>query len=599
MLSTFHALGANILRRDIKHLGFRTPFAILDVADQRAVVKDILREMKLDGARVDPDRLLWLISQAKMAFADPKELPGMRFDPIRRIIGRVYARYNAALKALNAVDFDDLIGLPVRLFQEHPKVLARYHRRWIYLMVDEYQDTNHTQFALLNMLAQAHDNVFVVGDDDQSIYGFRGAQSEHILHFEQHFPGAAVVALEQNYRSSGLILDAANAVIKQNTKRRDKDLWSDFGDGEKIRYFECRDEREEAAFVADRIVESRFEHQLDWRDIAILYRANKQSRPFEEMLRERGIPYRIIGGTKFYDRKEVRDVLFYLRAVNNPHDDLASRRIVNTPRRGIGPVVMSRIDHLAQHAAIPFFDAMVRAVDEIEFPSERTRQKLADLVEIVQRYHRRVVAGEEKPSKIVRELVAEVKYIEFIQSGGGLDHNVRRRVDNVVEVVNALVAYENKSAAPSLSIFLERVALEPSSVETEEGEVPDEITLMTFHSSKGLEFPAVWMVGCEENLLPHEQSLKERGGIDEERRLCYVGITRAKRHLTITSCATRLKMGESMDRKPSRFLEDIPPHTIDRSTQTGSAASAKLREAQQARDKMHLSALRAAIFGDD
>lgn len=602
-LSTFHALGAEILRRDIRHLGYRTPFAILDIADQRAIIKDILKELRLDGSRVDPDMLLGIISKAKMAFVDPTKLPGMRFNPVRAVIGKVYSRYNDALRALNGVDFDDLIGLPVKLFHEHPDVLAKYHRRWIYLMVDEYQDTNHTQFALLEALAARHKNVVVVGDDDQSIYGFRGADSGHILHFEQHFAGARVIALEQNYRSSKIILEAANAVIAKNTKRREKVLWSDGSEGERIRLFECRDEREEAQFVADQMLNLQCERQLSWRDFAILYRANVQSRTFEEALRERGIPYRIVGGTNFFDRKEVRDVLFYLRAALNPSDDLAVRRIVNVPKRGLGPAITTQLDELARREKIAFFEAMQRAVREpglVDFASERPREKLGELVATLERYFHRFSSGEERASVLARSLIAEVRYLEHLQSGGGQEVNVRRRVDNVVEVVDALASYEARSERASLSRFLERIALEPSSAQKkgEEEEAPDEVVMMTFHSSKGLEFPVVFMVGCEENLLPHEQSLRERGGIEEERRLCYVGITRAKKLLTITLCKQRMRHGEAEDRTPSRFLADIPEHTLERSTDAASVAAASLKEAQAKRDRRHLDALRAAIFKD-
>ena len=595
ILSTFHSLGAQILRKDIKHLGYRNPFAILDVNDQKSVLKDLLKEMKLGGAAADLDKVLGTLSKAKNVGGLPSKLPGMRLDPNRFVVDKIFQRYTSALKALNAVDFDDLIGLPIKLFTEHPEVLARYQASWLYLMVDEYQDTNHTQFVLLEQLAGTRKNVVVVGDDDQSIYAFRGAVSDHILSFEKHFAGARVIALEQNYRSTQTILEASNAVIAGNRKRRDKKLWSAGEVGKKLRHFNCRDEVEEAAFVADRILLMRAELNLKYQDFAILYRINPQSRVFEEALRERSIPYRMIGGTKFFDRREVKDIVFYLRVCVNPSDELALRRIVNIPRRGVGPGTIADIDELARAKSISFFQALEEAPNKLEIPQARARQKLQEFTALITEFRAKFHQGGQPLHKIAQDLIERLNYIDHIRAMGGKDEFTRQRVDNVLEVINAIASFENRSHSSSLVTFLERITLDPS---TDEDDEQNKVTMMTLHSAKGLEFPAVFMVGCEEGLLPHSRSIKERGGVEEERRLCYVGMTRAKRHLTLSSCLTRLRRGETYEQEVSRFLTEIPERTIERSDDVNSKAAVALKEVQQTRDRGHLAALRAAIFKD-
>ncbi len=593
-LSSFHALGAQILRADIHRLGYRSPFAIFDTTDQKVIIRDILKEMRLDGSRIDGDQILGYISRAKMAFTEPNKLPGMRFNPLRGVVGKLFTRYNKALRAFNAVDFDDLINLPVRLFNEHPDVLAGYHERWHYIMVDEYQDTNHTQFALLQLLARGRGNLVVVGDDDQSIYGFRGADATHILSFGEHFPGAKIVSLEQNYRSTKTILAAANAVIACNTKRHQKVLWTAGEEGELLRHVVCVDEREEAHFVAGEMESLHAEKHIPWRDFAILYRINPQSRSFEEALREYRIPYRMVGGTRFYDRTEVRDVLAYMRVCLNPHDDLAVRRVVNVPTRGLGPSMVGHISALAEQQKSTFFGALKAAPTALEMPNSRVGGRIVELVQVIERYTARFRAKQEKASVLTSQLIADIRYMEHLRSARSSEEMIRRRMDNVEELINGIASFETRHPGKGLGVFLERVALEPPDNRDKD---KDEITMMTFHSAKGLEFPHVFMVGVDEGLLPHGRSIKEKGGIDEERRLCYVGITRAKKTLALTSCQTRMRRGEARDTKPSRFLTDIPDETIERdgtSDGTGSPRSVLKDE----RDRANFAALRAVLFDD-
>jgi superfamily I DNA/RNA helicase len=593
-LSTFHSLGVEILRRDIEALGLRNPFAILDGSDQKQVLRELLKELKLKGTKLDLDEILSLISRAKMAFSPAHQMPKMRFHPLRPIIRRVAERYEQSLRSLNAVDFDDLITLPVKLFQAHPQILARYHQAWRYLLVDEYQDTNHGQFVLLELLARGHGNVMVVGDDDQSIYAFRGAVAEHILGFEQHFPGARVIALEQNYRSTKNILEAANGVIGASARRRDKTLWTAGEQGEPVRQVLCRDEQEEAQFVARQLERLRVEQGRAYASMAILYRSNPQSRVFEESLRLHRIPYRIIGGTRFYDRQEIREVVAYLRLCHAPQDDLAIRRIINVPPRGVGPALIAKVDELARGQSCSFVEALRRMLkDEAAWQgvrqSELVRERVRQLLQVMERFRIRF-ASAEPLSTVARAMLVELGYFEHLRNEAS-EEMALRRIDNASELLEALAQFE-ASGSGRLSSFLERVALEPPEKDSEQDEG---VTLMTLHGAKGLEFDVVFLVGCEEGLLPHARALEELGGVEEERRLCYVGITRARQCLSISACRTRTRHGEAMPCSVSRFLADIPEACIER-PDADTAASRELASLQRERDQGHLEALRKAIF---
>jgi len=597
-LSTFHSLGADILRRDIDALGYKKPFAILDQGDQKSIIKDALKEFRLDPKVIDPDRILNLISKAKMGFCEPQDLPELKHDPLMPYAQKIDAFYKKALKGLNAVDFDDLICLPVHIFQQHEKIRKKYAKRFEYVMVDEYQDTNALQLLFLNELVKDHGNLCVVGDDDQSIYGFRGAVAENILEFERQFKGTVMVKLEQNYRSTNLILNAANAVIANNKVRKDKALWSASGDGEKLRYIECEDEREEAEYVAAEIERYKLDYELDYSDFAILYRVNPQSRVFEEALRTYNIPYTVLGGQEFFDRKEVKDFVAYLRACANPNDEVSIRRIVNVPPRGIGPTLLERISDFAAQNKWSFRRALselARDPARVEGIGHKVSDTLRELVDLLDDFGERFEKAEADPTvrlaELGRDVLKRTHMINHILSSEKNPRIARRRVDNVDEILSSLAYYQDKSGG-TLQKFLTRIALDRSDL-NEPSEEQKGVKLMTLHSSKGLEFPCVFLVGMEEEYLPHIRSMNDPRDISEERRLAYVGITRAKKYLTLTSAAERTRFGKAEDREPSRFLAEIPPETID-TQRAGDAQS--LADQRDAQNQKYLAALKAQIF---
>jgi DNA helicase II / ATP-dependent DNA helicase PcrA len=605
-LSTFHALGAQILRQDIHLLGFRPPLTILDEPDQRALMRDLVDELKLSLTREQLDEALQLVSRAKMALCNPNALPGMKFNPWRGRIQMVFERYNRALKSLNCVDFDDLISLPLRLLREHPEALARLRDQWRYFMVDEYQDTNASQFELLRSLSGGAQNIAVVGDDDQSIYGFRGADSSHILAFDAQFPGAKVITLAQNYRSTRLILSAANAVIANNAVRRPKTLWSDDqSEGESIQSVLCRDDREEASFLAADILRRRGQDGLKLSDFAVLYRSHPQSKLIEEALHLKRIPCRVIGGTRFFDRMEVRDTLHYLRACLNPaHDDMALRRVLNTPPRGLGPATLNALDELSRSAHLTFWATLQRVADAssplISAMGPRALQNLRDLVGVIRRYHAMLSpaqgAASSSAAQTGRALLGEVLYIEHLKNSSPDHRQVQRRVDNITELLETIARFEVEQPDRALSAFLELVALEPP--EPASSRYEDAVTLMTLHASKGLEFPVVYMVGMEDGVLPHERSRAESGGMEEERRLCYVGITRARRHLVLTRAAQRAQFGKQTPTRPSPFLAELPPDCVQSLGDGSVSPTDALSSMQRERDRAFLDALKSAIFKD-
>lgn len=599
-LSTFHSLGADILRNDIDALGYKKPFTILDQGDQQAVLKDAYAEQKLDPKVVDPRRVLTLISRSKMAFCEPKDLEELKFDPLLPYAQKIYHFYQKALKGLNAVDFDDLICLPVEIFKNHEKVRQKWAKRFEYVMVDEYQDTNLTQLMFLRYLVQDHMNLCVVGDDDQSIYGFRGAVAENILEFEKQFEGTKVVKLEQNYRSTNSILRAANSVIANNSVRKDKELWSAKGDGALLRYVECDDEREEAEFVAAEIERYKLEYDLRYRDMAILYRVNPQSRLFEEALRTYRIPYTVLGSQEFFDRKEVKDFVAYLKACTNPNDEVSIRRIVNVPPRGIGPTLLERISDWAHDEEMSFHDAVCKLADDpshVHGIGYSVSEQLAEFVDILDEFADKFEAAEEDDryqlAELGREVLQRTHMIDYIRSSEKNPKIARRRIDNVEEILSSLSQYQDAGGG-SIKNYLTRITLDRS----DPGEDPEEqkgVRMMTLHSSKGLEFPVVFLVGMEEGYLPHSRSMDERSGIAEERRLTYVGITRAKEHLTLTSSAIRKRYGQEEEREPSRFIEEIPEDYIEVYSASTASSLASKREEQ---NQKYLSALKSAIFDD-
>ena len=567
-LSTFHSLGNEILRKDIGALGYKQPFTILDSADQASIVREVFRELNLDAKIVDPKAVLSLVSRAKMGLCEPAELDEFRYNPDLPFAQRVFGHYQSALKGRNAVDFDDLICLPVRLFREHEAIRLKWAARFQYVMIDEYQDTNHTQLMFLHEIVKEHMNLCVVGDDDQSIYGFRGAVADNILQFDSQYPGAKVIKLEQNYRSTNIILDAANAVIAHNSLRHDKKLWSAKGAGTPIRWIECGSDRDEAEYVASEIEKVKLDHALSYRDFTILYRSNSQARLFEEALRAARIPYEVIGGQDFYDRKEVKDFVAYLQVCFNLEDENSIRRVVNLPHRGVGPVLMERISDLAYEKDESFYSALKRVVADpsvVHGIGDKVAGKLGEFVGLLDEFHARFERIESTQQgslpEAARELMKRLHFEDHIRSQEGNNKIARRRVENVENLLSDISAFCERHGG-SLDKFLNRLALDRSSVSSDE---PDaSVRLMTFHASKGLEFPCVFMVGVEEGNLPHENSKDSIKDLSEERRLAYVGITRAKELLYLTTVSERKKYGKSELREPSRFLKEIPVHLLAR-----------------------------------
>ena len=564
ILSTFHSLGVRILRQDIGLLGYRKNFSIYSSSDQVGLIRQAMREVSPDSKKFDAETILWKISAAKSSLIRPEDFRAYPGDENATMAAAVYPRYQSALKACNAIDFDDIIMLTAELLQSRPEVLARWQERFRYIMVDEYQDTNPSQYLLITLLAAKYRNLCVVGDDDQSIYGWRGADVEKILVFEKDSPGCKVIKLEQNYRSTGNILAAANSVIRNNPKRKAKALWTASGPGRPIDLLVARDEQEEATLVVERIQLERYRHNTSYGDFAILYRTNAQSRAFEEQLRFEGVPYVLIGGMQFYERKEVKDALSYLKVLANPHDEQALLRIVNFPRRGIGDGTVLRIGQWSHEQGVPLLDAFARA-GEIEGIAEGTRAKLLAFHGLLREEIGRFRSGR-KLAEHVRELFRRVAIEEELLRTIDNPAVARRKAENVGEIANSLAAYEERTARPTLSGYLEKVSLmDEDRFQDREKKEPggEAVTLMSLHSSKGLEFPWVFLVGLEEEILPHKKSIYEEFSIDEERRLCYVGITRARRHLAITRCLERKKYGKLEERVPSRFLEEIPAELLN------------------------------------
>lgn len=564
VVATFHALCVRLLKEDIDQLGYKKNFSIYGTADQTRLIRDLAAGLCQGEQKIDADRILWLISDAKNNLQPPESFRPQFGDEYGRLAAEVYPRYQKALKAFNAVDFDDLIMLTVRLFQERPKVLEKYQQRFRYLMVDEYQDTNAAQYRLLRLLAATHQNLCVVGDDDQSIYGWRGADLGNILDFEKDFPGTRLIKLEQNYRSTGNILAAANAVIRHNRKRKEKALWTAGGPGAAIDCICCADDEDEARMVVERIHAERFAGECRYSDFAVLFRTNTQSRAFEEQLRYDNIPYVLIGGQQFFDRKEVKDVLAYLKFLQNPQDEINLLRILNFPRRGIGTTSADRLIQHSLQEDRPLWQVL-REAEKLPELGDKARAAIANFVLLMERFRRRFQLG--RLSDTARELLAALALEEEIYRTAEDPERGRRRADNVAEVINAMASYEEREAQPSLASFLEKVSLldrdEPGRNDKESKLKRDAVVLMSLHASKGLEFPHVFLVGLEDDLLPHKKSVGT--DIEEERRLCYVGITRAQRTLTLLHAAKRKKYGQLQARVPSPFLAEIPAELVKHS----------------------------------
>jgi DNA helicase-2/ATP-dependent DNA helicase PcrA len=569
VISTFHSLGVRILRRDIRSLGFKPNFSIYSSSDQAGVLRQAMRERDIDSKVIDPDRILWRISGLKNRLIGPKEFTPSASDPLDYAVAVVYPRYQELLKGFNAIDFDDIIMLSVGMLQSDKSILAFWQERFRYIMVDEYQDTNASQYLMISLLAQKYGNLCVVGDDDQSIYGWRGAEVQNILNFEHDYRDCKVIKLEQNYRSTSSILDAANSVIRNNPIRTDKALWTASGQGREIDLVVADGEEEEASRIIEGMMMEQFRDKLSWSDFAILYRSNAQSRAFEEKLRMERIPYVVVGGQQFYERKEVKDAIAYLRVIDNPGDEASLLRIINFPRRGIGDTTLVRLNQWSMEQDCPLFQALQR-VHEIPGMSESARKTVSTFHSML----KGVMDGFDSRSRLgaqTNALFNRLRIEDEIYRTLNDASQARKRIENIEQIVNSLAIFEEQNPRAGLSEFLERISLmdeQESDDDKEHGR--NAVTLMSLHSSKGLEFSHVYLVGMEEELLPHKRSVEEDPTCAEERRLCYVGITRARKHLTISRCLTRRKYGAVEERKPSRFLAEIPLHLLnDTSAATG------------------------------
>ena len=563
-IMTFHAACVRILRRYICRIGYDNNFTIYDTDDQKSVIKDILKRKNLDPKQYKDRTILSVISNAKDNLISPDDMyqsSGGNYNTMKT--AEIYREYQEQLKKNNAVDFDDIIGLTVKLFNEDKEVLRYYQERFRYIMVDEYQDTNRAQFNLIRLLAGGHGNLCVVGDDDQSIYKFRGADINNILDFEKYFNDAKIIKLEQNYRSTQKILDVANEVIKNNAGRKDKRLWTSVKDGTKVIFNVYENGYEEARGIAEDIAHRHLHDRKDYSDFAILYRTNAQSRSLEEKLIEKNIPYRIYGGINFYARREIKDILAYLKTIDNARDDLAVKRILNVPKRGIGAASVTKVDDYAYENDITFYVALRQAK---EVPGlQRAVSKVEGFVtqiEVLKSKSQYIGVG-----KLIEEIIETVGYSDYIDAESESDEQATERRQNIDELISKAVQYEETVDEPSLSGFLEEVALVADIDNLDENN--DMVSLMTIHSAKGLEFPIVYLAGMEDGLFPSYMSIStgDETDIEEERRLCYVGITRAKETLIMSAARMRTVRGETQMNRTSRFVREIPKELLAESAQ--------------------------------
>ena len=586
-VSTFHSMCVRILRADAEKLGFTRNFTIYDVDDQKRLYKEIMAELDIDPKRFPVNALMNRISTAKNELVVPGDFEKQASDPVGKVAARVYARLQERLRAANAFDFDDLLLYAYLLLKNHEDVRAAYQQRFRYLMVDEYQDTNHAQYAITQLLAEGHKNIMVVGDDDQSIYSWRGADLRNILEFEQDYPNAHVVKLEQNYRSVGNVLAAANAVIANNQHRKQKKLFTASEDGEKINVYLASDERDEGRWIAGEIEKQR-SAGLSYNQMAVFYRTNAQSRMLEDMLLRAGVPYRIVGGTRFFDRAEIRDVMAYLTLIVNPADDIAAKRVVNVPRRGIGKTTIERIEQFGREMDMPFIEAAKLAIVDPELRAS-TRQSVASFVGLIN--EARTYGGDLR--KIIEAVIDKSGLIGALQAEN--TDEARGRIENIQEFLGVVDEFvdthddedadyaaptaegndEAADAAParvlrgdSLADFIEWVRLRTDlDTVAEDGNA---VTLMTVHSSKGLEFDCVFVAGMEETLFPHMNSVGDAASVEEERRLAYVAITRARKRLFLTCASQRQIFGQTSANPVSRFIQEIPAE-LRQSSGVGSA----------------------------
>ena len=571
-IGTFHSIGVRILRRDIGHLARSRGFVIYDDADSIGVIKDVLKAEGMDPKVHDPRRIRWQIDQWKNAGLLPPAAAGHAKDLDEELIASLYAKYQRKLADAEALDFGDLLLLTAELFRSHPRVLEYYRQKYSYVLIDEYQDTNGVQYGLIGQLAAGHRNLCVVGDPDQSIYAWRGADIRNILDFEKDYTDAKVIKLEQNYRSTQPILSGASAVIANNTDRKDKELFTDQEGGSPIRFYEAEDDREEAQFVIRNLLNANRSEDIPFKHMAILYRTNAQSRSFEEELLKYDVPYTIVGGQRFYDRAEIKDVMSYLRLLVNPKDDQALRRIVNKPTRGIGKASFEKVEGLAIARGLPLFEAMRVAVDTNLVG--RTTGKMAAFLDMMDAFASSPAGGLSVGGTLdglsLDDMIARVMdgtgYIRALEKEDTPE--AETRLDNLRELLSSARDFHTmneeelaKEDRSELELYLDQVALISDLDSYEDRD--DRVSLMTVHSAKGLEFPIVFLVGMEERIFPHASSIRDESGLEEERRLCYVAMTRAMEHLFLTCAGERYRYGDRTYQTPSRFLQEIPDELIE------------------------------------
>ncbi|NCO28670.1 MAG: UvrD-helicase domain-containing protein [Caldiserica bacterium] len=547
-IGTFHSICAKMLRRDINLLGFKSNFTILDEDDSERAIKEVMKRLNIDTKYLAPSSVKNYISQAKTSFINAEDFKLQAREYIEKVVSSVYSGYEAFLKLNNSLDFDDLIFLTVKLLKEHEDVAYYYSNKFKYLLVDEYQDINMMQYQLIKLLSKIHRRLTVVGDDDQSIYSFRGASVEFIDLIQEDFKDLRILKLEQNYRSPQEILNTANRLIKHNRSRSNKQLFCDRTIPESVNFYEALDEVDEARFVVKKIENLAQNDRKRYNDFAILYRTNAQSRIFEEYLINKVIPYQVIGGVRFYSRAEIKDIIAYLSIINNPYDDISFRRIINIPSRKIGEVTISKIEDISREKVISLFESLAFLIDETV--SESTKKNLKNFYDIIND-----LIKESKGRSLmwlVEEIVSRINFYSYLLEKDKIEGE--SRVDNVKEFISMVSEFSKESEKPTLAGLLTQISLVTDIDETKGG---NRISLMTLHSAKGLEFPVVFLVGLEEGFLPHYRSLESEKDIEEERRLCYVGITRAKESLFFSYALRRNKFGYFGPTKPSRFLEEI------------------------------------------
>lgn len=557
-ISTFHSMCVRILRRDIDRIGFNRNFTILDTTDQQSVIKGILKDLNMDPKKFDPRMILGSISSAKNELIPPEEYENSAGSYFEQQIANVYKEYQKRLRRNQALDFDDLIMMTINLFKQVPDVLEYYQRKFQYIHVDEYQDTNRAQYMLVKMLASRFRNLCVVGDSDQSIYKWRGADIANILSFEKDYPNAKVILLEQNYRSTKRILLAANEVIAKNLNRKPKNLWTENPEGNKLVYYRADSEQGEAQFVAGKIKELIDSGDYSASDIAILYRTNAQSRVMEEVLLKSLIDYQIVGGIKFYDRKEIKDILAYLRLISNPDDDISLQRVINVPKRAIGQTSVDKIAAFANLHELTLYQAL-ESVELIGL-SPKTAKAAAEFRDLIANYTR--MQEFLSVTEIVEDLLDKSGYMEMLQAEKSLE--AQSRIENLEELLSVTKNFEETSEDKTLVAFLTDLAL-VADIDSmnDEPEKTEKVTLMTLHSAKGLEFPVVFLIGLEEGVFPHNRSLVDEGEMEEERRLAYVGITRAEQYLFITNAQMRTLFGRTNMNPASRFIREIPADLLE------------------------------------